>query len=124
MDENVNDLRPKKARKRIKYFAPGGGRKEVVVGKRAENATPLWVECPVCGGAGPTAQRDCTCRQGYVETGFTQERFDALIKENDRMLVLLVSMVFTDLGSLRTRVNAILKGREADVEAARSRIKD
>lgn len=101
----------------------------VPVGKRKPPAaaTPLYVACPQCG-AGPLELReDCLCHNGYVETGFTQERFDRLIKENDQLLVLLsdVSDAAQSMDiEVRRRLNKALDGRAADIEAARTRIKD
>ncbi len=60
-------------------------------GPRVKPTTPLYVRCPQCGASEVGLRGDCVCLNGYVETGFTQERFDSLLKENDRMLIFLDS---------------------------------
>ena len=56
--------------------------------------TSLYVPCPQCGGSGEKYPDDevgsvypCVCHNGFIETGFTQERFDALVTRSDKLLI-------------------------------------
>lgn len=60
----------------------------------------------------------------FIETGFTQERFDRLVKENDKMLMLLDDFR-TNSTDFKARmvIERFLESRQDDLVAARSRTK-
>lgn len=98
-----------------------------VLGRRQRAVTPLFVRCPVCDGSGKVIEhmnqsRSCACVNGFIETGFTQERFDVLIRDNDRLLMLLETMTgMTDLYAIRALASKQIAKRGDDLDAARSR---
>jgi hypothetical protein len=112
-------LRDKKDRKKYKGLP---------VGKKAQpEDTPLYVKCPNC-----TADKaiyddagnctNCLCDRGFIETGFTQERYDRLIKKTDRLIVALDDAL-TNLDPSRWLMVLRAEGlTEADVLDARSRL--
>ncbi len=62
--------------------APVGPRQELV-------PTPLYVKCVVCVRASGFGHHDnvCVCERGFVETGYTQERFDELVTRTELLIV-------------------------------------
>ena len=65
---------------------------------RRKPETPLYVKCPQCSpprfiGTAVGGQEDgllfqhCVCHNGFIETGFTQERFDRLVTRNGKLLI-------------------------------------
>ncbi len=108
-------------------------------GSKRDPVTPLYVRCPLCRGTGekhePAGMNGdaggvtlpCMCHSGFVETGFTQERFDSLIRDNDRLLMLLADVMgdgpgaFTSQAINRRRAEELLRERQEELVAARSR---
>ncbi len=107
---------------------PGRSRFGLMGKRKPPNSVTLWVKCPQCDGSvilvdDTNHARDCLCGCGFVETPLTEARFDQLAKDNDNLLVLLASLKDELLPPDAARsVRVALKGREADIEAARSRI--
>lgn len=113
--------------RRVKGLGPVGK-------KNKPSATPLYVQCKHCGGTSEnvygleeTSGPCISCSNGYRQTGFTQERFDALVKDNDKLLLFLVDLEkVLDHGSVGPGLRILrelLHRRKLDVETAESRTK-
>jgi hypothetical protein len=99
------------------------------MGKKQEPPpeTPLYVLCPQCGGAKSYVDESgdyhaCLCKDGYVRTGYTEQRFDALVKENDRLLILLHRIALAGPAGWVHAADET-KDRFPEIEGAKSRAK-
>lgn len=94
------------------------------VGTRKEGDTPLYVKCLVCEGKGVgTYDNSCLCENGFVLTGFTQERYDRLVAATDKLLLALDESLRNLNPSERLSVLRANGYTDDDVETARSRSK-
>jgi hypothetical protein len=89
--------------------------------------TPLYVRCPHCNGpevlGGYDDAGNCSlCQDGYIETGFTQDRFDRLIGKADKLLVALDEALRELSPSIRLSVLRANGYTETDVDDAKSRL--
>jgi hypothetical protein len=90
--------------------------------------TALYVKCPMCDGQSDVSELTgaklipCICSNGYIETGYTQERYDRLVKKTDKLLLAL-DEALRELNPAE-RVNVLrANGYTADdVEDARTRV--
>ena len=97
----------------------GGPRRE------PDQGTPLYTVCPTCNGKQEYELdgqwHKCICQDGYVSTGFTQERYDHLVTDHDKLLILLDDLETFGYDAVRARIAEALSGKDKDVEAARDR---
>ena len=118
-------VRPEKDRLREKQRKRD--RKADPVGPRqAPPETPLYVPCTICNRTGVGSYGNaCVCERGFVQTGFTQERYDQLIRDNDAMLLLLADVAEAGTGIVEfdEPLNSFLAENADKLEAVRSRTK-
>ena len=124
-----DESKPSKFRPRpVKVKDRSKGKKPVPVGPKHKPDTPLYVACPNCNNPDVTAVYDdgghpgCFCTHGFVQTGYTEERYQKLIKQTDKLLVGLDDALRELSPSIRLSVLLAHGYKEADVEAARSRL--
>jgi hypothetical protein len=126
MSDSNSDHHPKRRVRRPRGERDRDYNKLGPKGAPREGDTPLFVRCPQCEAlpASPTRAgwEGCLCSRGYIFTGFTQERFDALIKDNERMLLLLADVREAPADEIMA-VDRFLSGREDDIELARNHAK-
>lgn len=89
------------------------------IGKRKPAGVPLYVRCVPCQ---VNPDRACPfCTDGYILTGYDEERLDNEIKRGDTYLLLLNEVAQT--GIVTAALTGMLKRREKEIEAAKSRTK-
>lgn len=109
----------------------GGPNHRENMGPRAEppGKVRFFVVCPQCQGERTYyhegERKTCLCKDGYVETGYTQKRLDDLVKQNDQMLMLMDDVMKVidddDTAQALEKIGAFLRKRKDEVVAARSR---
>lgn len=103
-------------------------RKVRLKGPMQEPTTPLLVKCPQCDGVQSYIDESgdyhkCICRDGYVETGYTQERCDKMQGRIDALLVMLahVQDMLDAPGERISSLDEFVADNAEEIEVARSR---